>query len=71
MSRFQAPAKNSGLLMSRSMLRNTCQNLTRNQTRGVADVAVGAAILGAGKLIGAGVAAAGLIVSYLCLYTLN
>merc|ERR1712093_615378 len=61
MSRFQAPAKNSGLLMSRTMLRNTCQNLTRNQTRGVADVAVGAAILGAGKLIGAGVAAAGLI----------
>merc|ERR1711915_33990 len=59
--RFQAPAKNSGLLMSRTMLRNTCQNLTRNQTRGVADVAVGAAILGAGKLIGAGVAAAGLI----------
>merc|ERR1711900_96471 len=58
MSRFQAPAKNSGLLMSRTMLRNTCQNLTRNQTRGVAD---GAAILGAGKLIGAGVAAAGLI----------
>merc|ERR1712098_36851 len=61
MSRFQAPAKNSGLLMSRTMLRNPCQNLTRNQTRGVADVAVGAAILGAGKLIGAGVAAAGLI----------
>ncbi|CZT04402.1 hypothetical protein WAI453_011460 [Rhynchosporium graminicola] len=60
-SRFQAPARNSGLLMSRSMLKNTAQNLARNQSRGVADVAVGAAILGAGKLIGAGVAAAGLI----------
>merc|ERR1712000_643127 len=53
MSRFQAPAKNSGLLMSRTMLRNTCQNLTRNQTRGVADVAVGAGVAAAG-LIGAG-----------------
>merc|ERR1712072_423663 len=54
MSRFQAPAKNSGLLMSRTMLRNTCQNLTRNQTRGVADVAVGAAagLIGAGTGIG-------------------
>merc|ERR1712169_48613 len=51
MSRFQAPAKNSGLLMSRTMLHNTCQNLTRNQTRGVADVAA-AGLIGAGTGIG-------------------
>ena len=44
------------------MLRNTASNIARGQSRGVAEtVAVGAAILGAGKLIGAGVAAAGLI----------
>lgn len=53
------------------MLRNTAQNLARNQSRGVADVAVGAAILGAGKLIGAGVAAAGLIVSCACFHKFN
>ena len=49
--------------MSRAMLRNTASNLARGQSRGVATetVAVGAAILGAGKLIGAGAAAAGLI----------
>merc|ERR1711977_805817 len=46
MSRFQAPAKNSGLLMSRTMLRNTCQNLTRNQTRAAAG------LIGAGTGIG-------------------
>jgi F-type H+-transporting ATPase subunit c len=45
------------------MLRNTASNIARGQSRGVAGetVAVGAAILGAGKLIGAGAAAAGLI----------
>ncbi|KAK2626441.1 hypothetical protein QTJ16_003616 [Diplocarpon rosae] len=59
-SRFQpARPSTSSLLMSR----NTALNLARHQTRNVAteSIAVGAAILGAGKLIGAGVAAAGLI----------
>ncbi|KAI6717203.1 ATP synthase subunit 9 [Diplocarpon mali] len=59
-SRFQpARPSTSGLLMSR----NTALGLARHQTRSVAteSIAVGAAILGAGKLIGAGVAAAGLI----------
>ncbi|KAI9056228.1 hypothetical protein LZ554_001156 [Drepanopeziza brunnea f. sp. 'monogermtubi'] len=57
-SRFQ-PARSSGLLMSRNM----AANLARHQTRGVVTetITVGAAILGAGKLIGAGAAAAGLI----------
>ncbi|CZR69768.1 related to ATP synthase subunit 9, mitochondrial [Phialocephala subalpina] len=61
-SRFQ-PSTKSGLLMSRAMLRNTASNLARGQSRGVVTetITVGAAILGAGKLIGAGAAAAGLI----------
>ncbi|TVY20107.1 ATP synthase F(0) complex subunit C2 [Lachnellula arida] len=61
-TRFQPSANKSGLL-SNTMLRNAASNFARNQSRGVATetVAVGAAILGAGKLIGAGAAAAGLI----------
>lgn len=61
-SRFQ-PATRSGLLMSRAMLRNTTSNLARGQSRGVVTetITLGAAVLGAGKLIGAGAAAAGLI----------
>lgn len=57
-TRFQ-PARSSGLLMSRNM----AANLARHQTRGVVTetISVGAAIMGAGKLIGAGTAAAGLI----------
>jgi F-type H+-transporting ATPase subunit c len=49
--------------MSRAMLRNTASNIARGQSRGIVTetVTVGAAILGAGKLIGAGAAAAGLI----------
>lgn len=49
--------------MSRNLLRNQVSSTLRTQTRGVAGetVAVGAAILGAGKLIGGGLAAAGLI----------
>jgi F-type H+-transporting ATPase subunit c len=51
--------------MSRAAFRNSnaLSIIGRHQARGVATetVAVGAAILGAGKLIGAGVAAAGLI----------
>jgi len=49
--------------MSRNLLRNQVSNIARQQSRGVAgeSVAVGAAILGAGKLIGGGLAAAGLI----------
>ncbi len=45
------------------MLRNTASNTARRQSRGVVTetITVGAAILGAGKLIGAGAAAAGLI----------
>jgi len=62
-SRIQPATRNSGLLMSRAMLRNTASNIARGQSRGVVTetITVGAAILGAGKLIGAGVAAAGLI----------
>jgi F-type H+-transporting ATPase subunit c len=62
-SRFQPATRNSGLLMSRAMLRNTASNIARGQSRGVVTetITVGAAILGAGKLIGAGAAAAGLI----------
>lgn len=61
-SRFQ-PATRSGLLMSRAMLRNTASNIARGQSRGVVTetITLGAAVLGAGKLIGAGAAAAGLI----------
>jgi F-type H+-transporting ATPase subunit c len=61
--RFQPATRNSGLLMSRAMLRNTASNIARGQSRGVVTetVTIGAAILGAGKLIGAGAAAAGLI----------
>jgi F-type H+-transporting ATPase subunit c len=49
--------------MSRALLRNTASNIARGQSRGVVTetITVGAAILGAGKLIGAGAAAAGLI----------
>jgi F-type H+-transporting ATPase subunit c len=47
--------------MSRAMLRNTASNIAKGQSRGEATIAIGAAILGAGKLIGAGTAAAGLI----------
>jgi F-type H+-transporting ATPase subunit c len=49
--------------MSRAMLRNTASNIARGQSRGIVTetITVGAAILGAGKLIGAGAAAAGLI----------
>jgi F-type H+-transporting ATPase subunit c len=62
-TRFQPAARNSGLLMSRAALRNTVSNIARGQSRGVVTetITVGAAILGAGKLIGAGAAAAGLI----------
>jgi len=62
-SRFQPATRNSGLLMSRAILRNTTSNIARGQSRGVVTetITVGAAILGAGKLIGAGAAAAGLI----------
>lgn len=62
-SRFQPATRNSGLLMSRSMLRNTTSNIARGQSRGIVTetITIGAAILGAGKLIGAGAAAAGLI----------
>ncbi|TVY87806.1 ATP synthase F(0) complex subunit C2, mitochondrial, partial [Lachnellula willkommii] len=57
------PSANKSGLLSNTMLRNAASNFARNQSRGVATetVAVGAAILGAGKLIGAGAAAAGLI----------
>jgi len=71
LTRYQpATARSSSLLMGRgSMLRNpTSLNvLTRNalnsQSRGVVTetISVGAAIYGAGKLVGAGVAASGLI----------
>jgi len=46
-----------------AMLRNAVSVIARNQSRGVATetITIGAAILGAGKLIGAGAAAAGLI----------
>jgi F-type H+-transporting ATPase subunit c len=49
--------------MSRAMQRNSASNITRGQSRGIVTetVSIGAAILGAGKLIGAGAAAAGLI----------
>jgi F-type H+-transporting ATPase subunit c len=49
--------------MSRAMLRNTASNIARGQSRGIVTetITVGAAILGAGKLIGAGAAATGLI----------
>lgn len=49
--------------MSRAMLRNTASNIARGQSRSVVTetITVGAAILTAGKLIGAGTAAAGLI----------
>jgi F-type H+-transporting ATPase subunit c len=49
--------------MSRAILRNTASNITRGQARGIVTetVSVGAAILGAGKLVGAGAAAIGLI----------
>lgn len=49
--------------MSRAMLRNTASNIARGQGRSIATetITVGAAIYGAGKLIGAGAAAAGLI----------
>ena len=49
--------------MSRALLRNSASNIARGQARGVVTetITVGAAILGAGKLIGAGAAAAGLI----------
>ncbi|KAE8443645.1 hypothetical protein EG329_001503 [Mollisiaceae sp. DMI_Dod_QoI] len=62
-SRFQPPTQKSGLLMSRAMLRNAASNIARGQSRSVVTetVTVGAAILTAGKLIGAGAAAAGLI----------
>ncbi|RDL33783.1 uncharacterized protein BP5553_08151 [Venustampulla echinocandica] len=62
-SRFQPSAHNSGLLMSRAMLRNPASSVARGQSRGVVTetITVGAAILGAGKLIGAGAATAGLI----------
>ncbi|TVY43943.1 ATP synthase F(0) complex subunit C2, mitochondrial [Lachnellula occidentalis] len=62
-SRFQPSTNKSGLLSNNAMLRNTCSNFTRGQSRGVVTetITVGAAILGAGKLIGAGAAAAGLI----------
>ncbi|KAG9241217.1 ATP synthase subunit C-domain-containing protein [Calycina marina] len=62
-SRFQPSASKSGLLMSRAMLRNTTNSLARGQSRGVVTetITVGAAIYGAGKLIGSGAAAAGLI----------
>ncbi|KAH8805057.1 ATP synthase subunit C-domain-containing protein [Xylogone sp. PMI_703] len=62
-SRFQHNTHNAGLLMSRAMLRNTASNIARGQSRGVVTetISVGAAILGAGKLVGAGAAAAGLI----------
>ncbi|KAH8589136.1 ATP synthase subunit C-domain-containing protein [Bisporella sp. PMI_857] len=62
-SRFQPVASRSGLLMSRAILRNTASNIARGQSRGVVTetITVGAAILGAGKLIGAGAAATGLI----------
>jgi len=62
-SRFQPNSRTSGLLMSRTLLRNTASNIARGQSRGVVTetITVGAAILGAGKLIGAGAAAAGLI----------
>ncbi len=58
--------------MSRAMLRNTASNITRGQSRGVVTetITVGAAIYGAGKLIGSGVAAAGLIVSLIRSYIL-
>lgn len=62
-SRFQPSTRNSGLLMSRAVLRNTASNIAHGQSRGVVTetITLGAAILGAGKLIGAGTAAAGLI----------
>ena len=62
-SRFQPNSRTSGLLMSRGLLRNTASNLARGQSRGIVTetITVGAAIMGAGKLIGAGAAAAGLI----------
>jgi len=62
-SRFQPASRTSGLLMSRALLRNTASNIARGQARGVVTetITVGAAIMGAGKLIGAGAAAAGLI----------
>ncbi|KFY23035.1 hypothetical protein V493_06140 [Pseudogymnoascus sp. VKM F-4281 (FW-2241)] len=62
-SRFQPAARNNGLLMSRAMLRNTASNITRNQSRGIVTetITIGAAVLSAGKFIGAGAAAAGLI----------
>ena len=49
--------------MSRALLRNSASNIARGQARGVVSetISVGAAIYGAGKLIGAGAAAAGLI----------
>jgi F-type H+-transporting ATPase subunit c len=61
-TRFQ-PTQKSGGLQTSSMLRTSMANLSRNQTRGVVTetITIGAAILGAGKLVGAGVAAAGLI----------
>ena len=45
------------------MLRNTAFNISRGQSRGVVTetITAGAAILSAGKFIGAGAAAAGLI----------
>ncbi|KFZ24962.1 hypothetical protein V502_00546 [Pseudogymnoascus sp. VKM F-4520 (FW-2644)] len=62
-SRFQTAARNNGLLMSRAMLRNTASNVTRGQSRGIVTetITIGAAVLSAGKFIGAGAAAAGLI----------
>ncbi|KFX89800.1 hypothetical protein O988_08494 [Pseudogymnoascus sp. VKM F-3808] len=62
-SRFQPAARNNGLLMSRAMMRNTASNITRNQSRGIVTetITIGAAVLSAGKFIGAGAAAAGLI----------
>ncbi|ELR10246.1 ATPase complex subunit 9 [Pseudogymnoascus destructans] len=62
-SRFQPAARNNGLLMSRAMLRNTASNVTRGQSRGIVTetITIGAAVLSAGKFIGAGAAAAGLI----------
>jgi F-type H+-transporting ATPase subunit c len=49
--------------MSRAMMRNTASNITRNQSRGIVTetITIGAAVLSAGKFIGAGAAAAGLI----------
>jgi len=49
--------------MSRAIPRSSLSNIARGQSRGVVTetISVGAAILGAGKLMGAGAAAAGLI----------